>query len=619
MRKTLKKGFTLTELIIVIVIIAILLAIFIPLLTTYTKKARIVTEKEIVRNLNIALKNDEETILSGEKHKTMYDALKIAEQNGYSVEKINNTKTGNEILWDSKNDVFCYLNGEDIEYIPEYPGTNPVGENEQFMFWRIAETYNNAKGYSVYLAGKDKTGTYTITTGLDVGENTGVIAINYDRTNDTDTNAHVVVIRTNGGNLSINGEQDVVKHYGIVDIVEIQKIAPSSYHEFGTTGSLSIEIGHVEVEQGGYIAQATVTNGASLTVQSTGKVAYLAASEMAIIEGTTITTTQKQVDYVQVDETNRYTYLENNIEKTALFVSTVEELNSAFNGTTDLTGISKVVLANDLTINHTTSAYNITVKTDATLDLNGKTIICNNEYKDSGSSHGVFLVQSCDFRIVDIKGNGKIVFNNTLSCNSDLFIVGQSQMTKNTTLILDSGILEFNSSNSSAGTYCIDVMDNHASYTAAFIMNGGSILCKDSSGGNNAEAIRLYDNGNSNNVNRNCYVEINNGYITGDIYFQMGMTTYAHMGEDTLVINGGTIIAKRPIRSTQYTANSTNCWGYAVITLNGGNIIATEGFGSNYISYNNIIGTSYGDVSSNAWSDVSSWTAKRIFNITDNR
>ena len=269
MRKTLKKGFTLTELIIVIVIIAILLAIFIPLLTTYTKKARIVTEKEIVRNLNIALKNDEETILSGEKHKTMYDALKIAELNGYSVEKINNTKTGNEILWDSKNDVFCYLNGEDIEYIPEYPGTNPVGPKEQFMFWRIADEYNNAKGYSVYLAGTDKTGSYlNITTGLDVGENTGVTEISYVRT--TGEKQEGVVIRTHSyeTDLTINAPADTVKHYGEVGSLTIVAIAGASYHENGKVAFAEIKTGRIVLE-----TQAEVSH-IHLTATGEGNAAY---------------------------------------------------------------------------------------------------------------------------------------------------------------------------------------------------------------------------------------------------------------------------------------------------------------------------------------------------------
>ena len=81
--------------------------------------------------------------------------------------------------------------------------------------------------------------------GLDVGQQT-ISTIDY--TNDGEE-AHSVVIRTNGGTLNIDAEDDNVTHYGEVDELNIIAVANMSYHEYGNVIFASIKTGHIAFEK----------------------------------------------------------------------------------------------------------------------------------------------------------------------------------------------------------------------------------------------------------------------------------------------------------------------------------------------------------------------------------
>ena len=59
MKNSNKKGFTIVELVIVIAVIAILAAVLIPTFSSLVKKANLSSDMQAIREMNVALKNDE--------------------------------------------------------------------------------------------------------------------------------------------------------------------------------------------------------------------------------------------------------------------------------------------------------------------------------------------------------------------------------------------------------------------------------------------------------------------------------------------------------------------------------------------------------------------------------
>ena len=64
-----------------------------------------------------------------------------------------------------------------------------------------------------------------------------------------------VVIRTNGGTLTINAPQDEVAHYGKADYVDIIAVKPSSYEENGTVSLVKVTKGNVALTSDANVEQ----------------------------------------------------------------------------------------------------------------------------------------------------------------------------------------------------------------------------------------------------------------------------------------------------------------------------------------------------------------------------
>ena len=278
MKKNNKKGFTIVELVIVIAVIAILAAVLIPTFSSVIKKAKVNNDIQLVRNLNTALATDTK------EHKTMQDALDAAFEFGYDVAKINNTSVEeNEILWDSVNDVFCYLKDGALEYVPN-SATTVLAVND-YKLWKISDTVDAT--YSTYYVGSATT--INTTKGFDAGTTPGITEIKYE--NNTDQK---VVIRTNSFDttLTINDSstQGKIYHYDNLGKLIITDCAMESYHEMGTVGYAELKNGHLAVEENASINLlfANSQDPANLKITNNGTITNAQASSDSVEGSNTI-------------------------------------------------------------------------------------------------------------------------------------------------------------------------------------------------------------------------------------------------------------------------------------------------------------------------------------------
>ena len=114
-KKTKKGGFTLVELVIVILVIAILAAILIPTFASLTKKAKMSADEQIVAGMNIALTAEE---ISNGKPTTIDEVNSILAENGYRS-PILPSSVDHEFYWIVADNrvVLVKMNGETPESI----------------------------------------------------------------------------------------------------------------------------------------------------------------------------------------------------------------------------------------------------------------------------------------------------------------------------------------------------------------------------------------------------------------------------------------------------------------------------------------------------------------------
>lgn len=239
MNKNCKKGFTIVELIIVIAVIAILAAVLIPTFSNLIKRANVANDTALVRNLNTALAAD-----GAKQHDTMREALAAANAFGYDVSKINAKADGNEILWDSYNDCFVYMDESGINYIPDSQIKGEAGKGAQL--WHIVNKgiSDISPEYSNYLG----EGTYAepleVSTGLDVGDHTEVTEVVYNGKGEN------VIIYMNGGKLTVNESNATAQQYfyGWASQADITT-GTSCFHVYGKIGNATVSKGKIIAEK----------------------------------------------------------------------------------------------------------------------------------------------------------------------------------------------------------------------------------------------------------------------------------------------------------------------------------------------------------------------------------
>ena len=285
-----KKGFTLVELLVVIAILAILAAVSVVGYLGFTNKAKESNDISLTTQMNTILQG--ESTLEG-ANKTAHDAVLDLQENGLDVTKLTPTRNGYEFVYDLSQDKFFLLDDKMTIVAPE--GQLSTKSEDIFVFVGESDTLDTK--YSNYLKDDFKAnGALEISTGLDVGSNTTVSSVNY-----TNTTKKAVMIRTNGGTLTINGPEDTVHHYGSANVVNVTAVDPNnSYHEFGTVTSLNVEEGNIVLENSSSTNTLEVTStDKSVTITNKGNVDVL----NIIGNSSTSVTNENTVGTLIADET----------------------------------------------------------------------------------------------------------------------------------------------------------------------------------------------------------------------------------------------------------------------------------------------------------------------------
>ena len=244
MKHTNKKGFTIVELVIVIAVIAILAAVLIPTFSNLIKKANQSSDIQLIRNLNNAV------AAAAKENITIAEAIAAAATFDIAVDDIEAKAKGNKILWDDVAKVFCYLNGDTVEYISNV-ATAGTGAN----LWIIdtdGDTETDAD-YSSYVLGVAEGTTINAKNGIDV-TGCAIVTINY-------TGSEAVKIYTKAGDtLVVDNPAATVYHYGVAEKVVLKAVADNSYHLNASVVVLEAWDGRI-VPESGVVKVLIITTG----------------------------------------------------------------------------------------------------------------------------------------------------------------------------------------------------------------------------------------------------------------------------------------------------------------------------------------------------------------------
>ena len=284
MAKKLKRAFTITELVIVIAVVAILAAVLIPTFSNIINKAEESADTQLVKNLNTILASEQ--TVSQEAAPTMSKALEQAQEGGYTVDKLTPTSDG-DILWEQDSNRFVLVSGGEIIF--KDSATTADIATEKYKFWKITnkEWEVAENDYSYYLAEGFAGTELTVKAGIDTGASNSVNSITYKSPVTSEDAGRTAIINTNKNrcNVTVDAQYDTVIHYGDAEKVGVDKVAGHSYREYGDVNTLTVGEGHIYVDEGGFVGILDCTQAATATVgkASTGTIntVYVKNSESA--------------------------------------------------------------------------------------------------------------------------------------------------------------------------------------------------------------------------------------------------------------------------------------------------------------------------------------------------
>ncbi len=541
MKKQIKKGFTLVELLVVIAIIAILSVVSVVGYTSFTKKAKVSKDLSLTTEMNTILQGEE---ASGEKFNTAHEAVVALEEGGLNVSKLTPTTNGYNYVYDIKQNRMFLLD-EDFNKIA--PSDLELSDDKEnlFAFVSSVSEMNNFDGaYSYYL----KSG-FSMSSTSSKASTTSAIKV-MSNTNSISSNTLTI---TNGGGIDVGANKNinityncevsnniVIRTQGDQTVLTINTTsqANSVLTLYGFAKSVTIASANSGVSVAGSCSELKVSSG-SVTVEETGIVFKVIASTNIINNG-------------YIAETADSTKISGNTVGGNLQISSLEQLET-FRDTVNAGATFEgktVELTKDITLkngwNPIGEGYRKIAK------------------ESSSQSNGTFFQGTFDGKNHTISNLNNIGYVPTssrlvLDDNNYSYCYGLFALVKNATITN----LKLTNVNIDQSRYTDAYMDSvgglvgyaEASNTISNISVAGSIVCKDSAGG---IIGRWYG-----------YVENGQGVITN-------CTNNASINA-TEKASG--IVGWAAAKTGILTIKVENC-------INNGNVEATEGAGALVTTYN---------------------------------
>ena len=547
MAKRWKRAFTITELVIVIAVVAILAAVLIPTFANVIKKADESADTQIVREMNTAL-----SMGSAEGNPdSIGEVLDILlEEGGFDMAKVNPSSEGYLYAWEKASNQILLLNekGEVVYSNRAYDTADwelyvPVGNNT------AATALNVFSGKANVYVSEDLTFDFKFKNAMSL-----MVAEGKTLTGNVTLGGSAAASATISGQIDgalvVNNAAAEVSHYGMVESVDLQAVASNSYHEYGTVlGTFTVTTGRVVVEEGAVVSEITVPAAAQNV-----KILSNASQNVVVTTESSSVTIEEGAGKVFVGGSQADAVLENSGDNAGVSgkteVSTADALKSALQGQAD----AYIVLTANITIAYESNVpFAVNPSGSAkVLDFNGFTITNTNKQYIVDNSIGASLT------FIDSGKNGGYVAQIAGVKNNGEFVVSGGRYTSKSTT---GGTLFYNDTGDMVINDCdVYEIQNFAVVNAAgtTIINGGVIDSISSSAKIEGWCYAVRNEGG--------YMEINGGEVYGiqgciaiaggkavinNVYSETrvdGSSFYAlyiagEFEENSVVVNGGTFIS----------------------------------------------------------------------------